>query len=215
MAVRLIIGDSSTMVRLGYAAALAGQPDLTLAGGAGTAAEARALLATARPDVVVLDAFLPDPVPGSTDLAGAGGLRLGRQIRAERADIGVILVGPSDDELLFRALQERLSAYLPRSAPVDVLLSAVRHAAVAPTAFTAPDLAAALARSRAASVALSPREVEVLGHVHGGANNATIAASMRLTESTVRTYLARIYDKLGVRSRAQALVAATERGLLR
>jgi DNA-binding NarL/FixJ family response regulator len=218
MVVRLLIADSSTMVRLGYAAAVAGQTDLVLAGGAGTAAEARTLLAAARPDVVVLEATLPDqPVAGpieSTDPRSAGGLRLGRQIRAEQPDLGVIMVGPPDDELLFRALEERFSAYLPRHAPVDVLLSAIRHAAVAPAAFTAPDLAAALGRRRAASVALSPREIEVLRHLHGGANNAKIAASMRLTESTVRTYLARVYDKLGVRSRTQALVAATERGLI-
>jgi DNA-binding NarL/FixJ family response regulator len=57
--------------------------------------------------------------------------------------------------------------------------------------------------------------VEVLRHLCVGANNSQIANSMRLTESTVRTYLARVYDKLGVRSRSQALVAATERGLVR
>jgi DNA-binding NarL/FixJ family response regulator len=214
MVVRVIIADSSTMVRLGYVTALAGHPDLVLAGESATAADALHLVNTARPHVIVLDAALPG-ARGSDGPPGTDGLRLGQQIRAEHPDLGVILVGPSDDELLFRALEERLSAYLPRSAAVAVLLSAVRHSAVAPTAFTAPDLATALDRRRAANAALSPREVEVLRHLCVGANNSQIATSMRLTESTVRTYLARVYDKLGVRSRSQALVAATERGLVR
>ncbi|HEU5109244.1 MAG TPA: response regulator transcription factor [Micromonosporaceae bacterium] len=205
MVVRLFVADPSTMVRLGYATALAGNEDLTLAGAAGTAAEAADLVSVTRPDVVVVDEGLPDE----------GGLSLCRRVRADRPDVGLVLVGPADDELLFRALEERLSAYLPRSATVDVVLSAVRHAAVAPTAFTAPDLATSLARRQAATAALSPREMEVLRHVYAGASNARIAGSMRLTESTVRTYLARVYDKLGVRTRAEALVAAVERGLLR
>jgi DNA-binding NarL/FixJ family response regulator len=203
--VRLVIADANTMVRLGYSATLASCPDLTLAGEAGSATEARRLVGTLRPDVIVLDADLPD----------ADGLGLGEQLRADRPDMGVVLVGPCDDDLLFRALEERFSAYLPRSAAVDLLLSAVRHAAVAPTAFTAPDLAGALVRRRALSVTLSPREVEVLRHLYEGSTNARIATSLRLTESTVRTYLARVYDKLGVHNRAQALVAASERGLLR
>jgi DNA-binding NarL/FixJ family response regulator len=205
MVVRLFVADPSTMVRLGYATALTGHGDLLLAGAAGTVSEAGELVTGTRPDVVVVDESLPCE----------GGLELCRRIRANRMDVGLVLVGPADDELLFRALEERLSAYLPRSATVDVVLSAVRHAAVAPTAFTAPDLATSLARRQAATAALSPRELEVLRHVYGGANNARIASSMRLTESTVRTYLARVYDKLGVRTRAEALVAAVERGLLR
>jgi DNA-binding NarL/FixJ family response regulator len=217
MVVRLFVADPSTMVRLGYATALTGNDDMVLAGEAGTVAEATELIAATRPDVVVINYSLPAAAgvvfAGQTSVAG--GLALGRRVRADRRDVGLVLVGPADDDLLFLALEERFSAYLPRSAAVDVMLSAVRHAAVAPTAFTAPELATSLARRRAASAVLSPRELEVLRHVYGGANNARTASSMRLTESTVRTYLARVYDKLGVRSRAEALVAAAERGLIR
>lgn len=201
---RVLIADAHTVARLGYAAALAGDPDLDLVGQAACGETARALLRTAAPDVVVADADLP----------AAGGAGLGRTVRSQRRNVGVVLVGPVDDELLFRALDDRLSAYVPRCAPLDVLRSAIRHAAVSPTSFTAPDLAAALARRRAVSAALSPREAQVLRHLRVGANNAAIADRLHLTESTVRTYLARVYDKLGVRSRGEAVAAAAERGLL-
>jgi DNA-binding NarL/FixJ family response regulator len=136
-------------------------------------------------------------------------------MRADAHHMGLVLVGPSDDQMIFRALEEQFSAYLPRTGGVDLFVSAVRHAAAAPTAFTAPDLAAALAARRAASAALSAREQEVLRHLRGGLSNVAIAERMELRESTVRTYIARLYDKLGVRSRTEALSAAGERGLLR
>ena len=192
------------MVRVGYAAALCSYPEISLVGQTGSATKARGLAAAARPDVMVLDASLPE----------FDGLTLGEQLRADRPEMGIVLVGPCDDDLLFRSLTERFSAYLPRTATLDLLMSAIRHAAVAPTAFMSPDLAAALARRRAAGAVLSPREIEVLRHLCGGSTNAKIAGTLHLTESTVRTYLARVYDKLGVHSRAQALVAASERGLL-
>ncbi|GAA2511753.1 response regulator transcription factor [Pilimelia columellifera] len=202
--VRVLIADPHTVARLGYAAALAATPGLELVGQADRAGGARPLVVTVQPDVVLLDADLPD----------VDGLTFGESLRSARPNLGLVLVGPPSDDMLFRALEERFSAYLPRSASLDVMMSAVRHAAAAPTSFTAPDLAVALGRRRAVSSALSPREAQVLRHLYVGSNNASIADKMHLTESTVRTYLARVYDKLGVRSRAEALVAATQRGLL-
>jgi DNA-binding NarL/FixJ family response regulator len=203
--VRLVIADPSTMVQMGYAAAFGSCPDIRIAGQAASATQARRLVQTLSPDVLLLDAALP----------GANPFSLGAEMRADAPHMGLVLVGPSDDQMIFRALEERFSAYLPRTGGVDLFVSAVRHAAAAPTAFTAPDLAAALAARRAASAALSAREQEVLRHLRGGLSNAAIAERMQLTESTVRTYIARLYDKLGVRSRTEALAAAGERGLLR
>jgi len=193
------------MAQIGYAAAFGSSPDIRIVGQAASAAQARRLVQTLSPDVLLLDAALP----------GADPLSLGAEMRADAPHMGLILVGPSDDQMIFRALAEQFSAYLPRTGDVNLFVSAVRHAAAAPTAFTAPDLAAALAARRAASAALSAREQEVLRHLRGGLSNAAIAERMELTESTVRTYIARLYDKLGVRSRTEALTAAGERGLLR
>jgi DNA-binding NarL/FixJ family response regulator len=200
-----VIADPSTIVQMGYAAVFGSSPDIRIVGQAASATQARRLVHTLSPDVLLLDAALP----------GADPFSLGEEMRADAHHMGLVLVGPSDDQMILRALEEQFSAYLPRTGGVDLFVSAVRHAAAAPTAFTAPDLAAALAARRAASAALSAREQEVLRHLRGGLSNVAIAERMELRESTVRTYIARLYDKLGVRSRTEALSAAGERGLLR
>ncbi|GGK37724.1 DNA-binding response regulator [Pilimelia terevasa] len=201
--IRVVTADPHTMAQLGYAAALDADPELDLVGQAGHAAPARQLVARQRPDVVLLD----------LDLPGVDGLGLGALLRADLPHVGLVLVGPPDDRLLLRALRQRFSGYLARTAGVESVRGAIHRAALAPTNFAAPDFDAT-ATQRLAPAALSPRETQVLRHLYVGANNAAIADSMRLTESTVRTYLARVYDKLGVHSRAEALAAATEHGLL-
>ncbi|HEX5741448.1 MAG TPA: response regulator transcription factor [Pilimelia sp.] len=201
--IRVVTADPHTMAQLGYVAALDADPELHLVAQASHAAPARRLVTAHRPDVVLLD----------LDLPGVDALGLGTLLRAERPRLGVILVGPPDDRLLLRALHQRFSGYLARSTGVESIRAAIHRAALAPINFSAPDLDAVLARRRAPA-ALSPREAQVLRHLYVGANNAAIADSMSLTESTVRTYLARVYDKLGVHSRAEALAAATEHGLL-
>lgn len=198
MSVKLITVDPVTLVRLGYSAACATYTDIDLVGQAVTGEETRDLIGDLEPHVVTIDAAVP----------GQGGLQLAAELRAARPQLGLILTGPAEDGLLLQALQAGLSAYLPRSAPVELLMSAVRHAAVAPASFTAPNLAEAMARRRTRSTALSPREEQILQQLNTGGSLAAIAVRMRLTESTVRTYVARLYDKLGVHNRTQALQAA-------
>ncbi|WP_230689887.1 response regulator transcription factor [Catellatospora paridis] len=195
---KLITVDPVTLVRLGYSAACATYTDIDLVGQAVTGEETRDLIGDLEPHVVTIDAAVP----------GEGGLQLAAELRAARPQLGVVLTGPAEDGLLLQALQAGLSAYLPRSAPVELLMSAVRHAAVAPASFTAPNLAEAMARRRTRSTALSPREEQILQQLNTGGSLAAIAVRMRLTESTVRTYVARLYDKLGVHNRTQALQAA-------
>lgn len=202
--VRLVAIDGTTLVRVGFTAAVSTYPDVTLAGTAVSAAEARELVARVEPDVIVVDAWLPD----------GDGLSLGAELRAARPQLGVVLLAPPDDELLFRALQAGLSAVVPRHGSVEVLVASIRHAAASPGSFTAPDLAGAIARRRARSVALSPRELEILQHLDQDVSMATIAATLQLTESTVRTYVSRLYSKLGATNRSQALVLAAQQNLL-
>jgi DNA-binding NarL/FixJ family response regulator len=188
--VRLLLISDSTLTRLGLAAALDGHPDIVLAGLADRAAGARDAVAHLRPDVLAVDVALPDE----------DGLHLAAALRQEAPERGVVLISPRDDDRLMRALEAGISAYVPTNAPIEVLLSAFRHAAVAPASFTAPDLAQAMARHRRQHQLLSPREGEVLRALHSGSSVPQIAEAMLVSESTIKTYLSRLYDKLGVNS---------------
>jgi len=127
---------------------------------------------------------------------------------------GVVLIGAGDGQQTVAALEAGLSAYLPSSATVEMLLATVRHAAVAPGSFTAPDLARALRSRYQERQVLSPREGEVLRQLRTGASLSHIAQTLLVSESTVKTYVSRVYDKLGVHDRSQALAAAARVGLI-
>src|SRR5438046_7944213 len=139
VAVRLLTVDSATLGRMGMAHALSTSPDIQLVGSAGTAAEARRIVAEVSPDVVTVDAELPD----------ADGLAFGGTLRRTYPSLGVVLLAWADDDLLFRALETGVSAFVPRAAPVDSMHAGVRHATVAGGLFTAPALSAARARRTA------------------------------------------------------------------
>ncbi|WP_281892056.1 response regulator transcription factor [Phytohabitans aurantiacus] len=203
MAFSLVAVAEGTLVRAGIAALVGDHDDLLLVGVAGTVAEARPLIDQVRPAAVLLDRHL-----------GGDALAYGAALRHRDPHPGVVLIGGHDDDLLFRALDAGLSAYVPWDAKPATILAAVRHAAAAPSSFTAPDLAAAMARRRQGRVAtLSPREREVLLLLRDGLTAPGIATALRVSDSTVKTYLARLYDKLGVHGRGQAVVAAAEQGL--
>lgn len=205
MAFTVLAVAEAALVRVGIAAALDQHPDLVLSGTAASIAEAEPLVARAEPDVAVLDQELGD----------GDGLAYGARLRESRPRVGVVLLAPRDDHLVFRALEAGISAYVLRSTPVDELLAAIRHAAVAPTSFTGPDLAGVLARRRrGAANVLSKREAEVLGMLAEGLSTQLISTKLGVSESTVKTYLSRVYDKLGVRTRAEAIAAAIRPGLL-
>lgn len=200
MAVRLITADAVTLSRLGYRVAVQASEGLTLVGQANTVTEAIALTEECRPDVVVIDVALPD----TDGPNGEHGFELARKLRADYPHLGLLLTGPENHDLVLDSLAAGLSGYLSRSVPVEVLISAIRHAAVAPTSFTSPDLAAALIKRRHRHV-LSPKEQEVLQYLYKGESLTVIARKLRVTESTVRTYVARVYSKLDVNSRAEAI----------
>jgi DNA-binding NarL/FixJ family response regulator len=204
MAVELLVVSDATLIKIGLSAALRDNRDISLVAVACSGPEARKLADELHPDVVAVDATLPDE----------DGLLLAGQLREETPERGVVLMAPRDDTRLLRALEAGISAYVPTSAPIEVLLSAFRHAAVAPGSFTAPDLAVALARHRRQQSLLSPREGEVLRLLRGDASITRIAEELLVSESTIKTYLSRLYDKLGATNRAQALAAAARFGLL-
>ena len=207
MSIRLVVIDGHTLIRYAVRCLVAEQQDIEMAGESPTADGAVGLVAQLDPDVVTVDVALPD----------GNGLALARELRDRFHSLGiVVLTSQGEDDVLFRALETGVSAFVPKTAPVEEILGAIRHAAVAASSFTAAGLADALARRRDVSerLALSPREREVLRLLQDGLSIPTIARTMYVSQSTAKTYVARLYDKLGASSRAQALMTALQLGLI-
>ena len=207
MAIRLLVVDGHPLIRWGLARIAGDEDDMTCVGEAATAAQALALAAASAPDVVTVDVTLPD----------RNGLALARDLRDRHPNLGiVVLTSQDEDDVLFRALDTGASAFVPKTAPVPEILGAIRHASVASSSFTAAGLAAALRRrsESAGRAALSPREREVLALLQDGLPVPAIARSLYVSLSTAKTYVARVYEKLGAGNRAQALMAAVRLGLI-
>jgi DNA-binding NarL/FixJ family response regulator len=207
MFIRLAIVDGHTLTRYGLRE-LAGQhPDIEVVAECGSVADAQRVIGAAQPDVVTVDVALPD----------GDGLRLARDLRDRYAGLGIVmLTSKGEDDVLFRALETGVSAFVAKTAPVEEVLAAIRHASVAATSFTAAGLAVAIARRQAVRerLALSPREAEVLQLLRDGLSIPAISLTMFISQSTTKTYVARLYEKLGAANRAQALMTAVRHGLI-
>jgi len=207
MPVRLAIVDGQTLTRYGLRTLVVQHSDIEIVAECQSAADTPAMIAAAQPDVVTVDVALPD----------GDGLRLAKQLRDRYADLGIVmLVSRQEDDVLFRALETGLSAFVSKTAPLNEVLCAIRHAAVAPLSFTASGLATAVARRRSMQdrFTLSPRETQVLQLLHDGLSTPAIASQMFISVSTAKTYVQRLYEKLGATNRAQALMCALHHGLI-
>lgn len=204
MAIRLAVVDGHTLCRHGLARIVEDQPDIDMVAEASSFAEAQVRVPVSALDVVTVAAALPD----------GDGIALVRALREGSPALGIVVMAAAEhDDVLFRAMEAQASAYVTKSSPPAEMIAAIRHAAVAPTSFTASGLSAALGRRRTGEL-LSPRELEVLRLLMDGLSIATIAGSMHLSHSTAKTYTARLYEKLGAANRAQALMAALRLGLI-
>ncbi len=207
MPIRVAIIDGDTLTRYGLRELVVQHSDIEIAGECGSAVQAPGMVDALMPDVVTVDATLPD----------GDGLRLARELRDRHAGLGIVmLTSHGEDDVLFRALETGASAFVAKTAPVDEVLAAIRHAAVAASSFTAAGLASALARRRAVeeSLALSPRERETLRLLRDGMSVPAIARALFISHSTAKTYVARLYRKLGAANRTQALITAMHFGLI-
>ena len=218
--VRIVIADDQVLVRAGLATLLDSQPGLSVVGQAGTGEEAVLLTRKLVPDVVLMDIRMPV----------LDGLAATRRIVADaRASAGppvrvVVLTTYDLDEYVYEALRAGASGFLLKHAPPEELLLGVRAAAdggallspqvtrrlVAEFAARRPST---LRRPRELSL-LTAREQEVLDLVIRGQSNTEIAATLTVSLSTVKTHLAHVLDKLGLRDRVQAVVYGYEHGLV-
>jgi DNA-binding NarL/FixJ family response regulator len=206
MTVRVLIVDDHPVVRVGLRGMLAAADDLDVVGEAGSGQEALVLIATLRPDVVLMDLRMPG-VDGATATA-----RIGERF----PDVRVLVLTTYDtDSDILRAIEAGAAGYLLKDAPIATLVEAVRAAARGETVLAPPVAARLVTRMRAPAVEqLTPREVEVLSLVARGLSNVEIGRALFIGEATVKTHLLRAFAKLGVNDRTAAVTAALARGIL-
>ena len=219
MAIRVVVVDDQALVRTGFHMILDAEDDISVVGEAVDGLDAIELVERASPDVVVMDIRMPrlDGVAATERIVGG---RTG-----DRAPRVLILTTFDLDEYVFAALQAGASGFLLKDTPAEDLVAAVRLVA-AGDALLAPSVTrrvieefAARAPSRpvdqAALSSLTEREREVLELMARGLSNAEIAASLYLGETTVKTHVGRVFMKLNLRDRVQAVVLAYEAGIVR
>lgn len=202
----VLLVDDHELIRTGLAGVFDLEDDMTVVGEAATLAEGMRMYAELRPDVVVTDLQLQDGT----------GLDLVRQVRRESDTVGlIVLTMHAGDAQIFASMESGASGFVGKDAPARDVVRAARHAALSPRSFVSAGLAQAMARRVSPeSMRLSDREHEVLNLLADGLSAAAIGERLYLSESTAKSHIAKIYQRLGAQNRAQALVTAMRTGLL-
>jgi DNA-binding NarL/FixJ family response regulator len=218
MSISILIADDQALVRAGFKMILEAEEDLEVVGEAADGHEALERVAELRPDVVLMDIRMPelDGIEATRRLvAGADSEHPTRVLMLTTFDL---------NEYVYEALRAGASGFLLKDVPADQLAAGIRVVA-AGEALLAPTITRRLieefAQARpepptppAAFDELTPREVEVLRLIARGLSNAEIAEELVVSETTVKTHVARLLMKLGLRDRVQAVVLAYESGVV-
>jgi len=204
--VRILLVDDHELIRNGLAGVIDLEEDMSIVGVAATVTEALSKYDALSPDVVIADLQLQDGT----------GLDIVRTVRKKSDTVGlIVLTMHSGDDQIFAAMQAGASGFVGKDAPSSEVVKAARHAAVSPRSFICTGLVGAMMRRQAGeSTKLTDREHEVLLLLADGLGAAAIGDKLYLSESTAKSHIARIYQKLGASNRAQALVTAMRIGLL-
>lgn len=210
----MLVADDQALVREGFVAILDAQDDIEVVGEAADGMEAVERCRDVDPDVVVMDIRMPQ-------MDGIEATRLLASLARARV---LILTTYDVDEYVYEALKAGASGFLLKDVPRQRLIEGVRVVASG-EALLAPQVARRLIEQFVRRPAprrgvpeslreLSKRELEVLGFVAEGLSNAEVAGVLYLSEATVKTHVAHILSKLGLRDRVQAVVLAYETGLV-
>ncbi|MCM2412618.1 response regulator transcription factor [Streptomyces sp. RKAG290] len=204
--VRILLCDDHAVVRAGLLALLGSEPDIEVVGEAGSGEEAVALTAKLTPDVVLMDLQLGE---------GIDGVEATRRIAATTGGAHVLVLTTYDtDADITRAIEAGATGYLLKAERPEELFAAIRSAAQGRTTLSPPVASRVMARMRKPLPTLTDRELDILGQLSQGLGNRDIARALFISEATVKTHLGRIYDKLGVDTRAGAVSVAKEQRLL-
>jgi DNA-binding NarL/FixJ family response regulator len=208
MTIRVLLVDDHNLVREGIAALIDSEVDLAVVGQASSLAGGQTLVAEGGADVLLVDVAMPD----------GSGLALARSARSAYPALAIVVLTMRDgDDTLFGALDAGASALVLKSSSAQDVLEAIRRSARAPDVFTAAGLADALARRQALAAKkpiLTPRESQVLLLLVDGASVARVARQLFMSESTVKTHIGKVYEKIGAHNRATALMSAIRLGLI-
>lgn len=201
---RVLLVDDHALLRTGVAKIINQEPDLRVVAEAENGVDAIAAFERHQPDVTLLDLRMPV----------MEGVEAVRQIRARdpRALVIVLTTFDRDDEIS-QALKAGAKAYVLKDISADNLVGCIRDVLAGKT-YIAPAAAAKLAEG-VTRVQLTPREMATLRLLADGKSNKEIANALDISERTVKTHLAHLFEKLGVTSRTEAIKVATRRGLVR
>jgi DNA-binding NarL/FixJ family response regulator len=214
--IRVVIADDQDLVREGLRMMLSAEGDIDVVGEAANGLEALDSVRAADPDVLLMDVRMPE----------LDGLEATARLVSANARARVLMLTTFDlDEYVYRAMKAGASGFLLKDANRQQLAAAVRTVA-AGDALLAPAITRRLvedfcrrpppsAALPAAAAELTPRELEVLRMIARGLSNAEIAGELFLSEATVKSHVARLLGKLGLRDRVQAVVLAYETGVVR
>lgn len=213
MTIRVLLVDDHAVVRTGLRMLLESEPEMAIAGEAGTAHEALALVTELTPDVVLMDIGLPD----------LSGIDATQEIKRRAPQVAVVaLTIHEDEEYFFKMLQAGASGYVPKRAAPEELLTAIRTAA-AGEVYLYPSLAKLLVqdyltRKREAATPaageLTEREEKILAYLADGASNQEIAEILMISPKTVARHRENIMRKLNLHSRAELVKYAIRKGII-
>ena len=211
-AIKILIADDHPVVREGLISMLSREGDFKVIGEAKDGVEAVNKAKELSPDVVLMDLRMPE----------MDGVEAIRQIRPTMPDIKfIILTTYSDDDYIFSGIEAGARAYLLKDAPREDLFKAIRsvyrgESLIQPVvASKLLDRFSQLSRRTPSGEELSGRELEVLCLMAKGAANKEISAELNIAQSTVKTHITNIFQKLGVNDRTEAVTQALKKGIIR
>ena len=213
--IRVVVADDQEMVRAGFRLLLERVEDIEVVAEAEDGAQAVSEAARLRPDIVLMDIRMP----------GLDGLAATEQVLAQTPGTRVIVLTTFDvDEYVFSALRIGASGFLLKSSPTERLVRAIRLVAAGDAMLDPAVTMRVIEKFGSQHVPepvhtpelerLTERELEVLAEVAKGLSNAEVARSLFITEATVKTHMARLLAKLGLRDRVQAVVFAYTHGVV-
>lgn len=201
--IRVLLADDHPVLVDGLALILDTEPDMTVVGRASNGTEAVTLFAQQQPDVALLDLRMPGELSGADAIA---------QIRTQFPEACLIMFTIYDgDEDIYQGLRAGAKAYLLKSTPCDEIIATIRRVC-AGKKHIPPQVAIKIAE-RMNQPPLTKREREVLCLMTEGKNNQEISTALNVTEGTIKYHVNKIFDKLAVRNRTEAVLVALKRGI--